>query len=353
MSRNSVTYSALAKLTVFTIASVLVTGLLAVIMGHFGLGGTTKYHAVFSNASMLKKGDEVRVAGVTMGKVNGVKLLDRTSALVTFSVKTDLPMTTASHAQIRYLNIVGERYMAVTQGKPGAPRLQKNGTIPIEQTTPALDLTALFNGFQPLFAALEPKDVNALSLNLVRTLQGESGTVQSLLAHTASLTTGLANRDHLIGEVVNNLSSMLGTVSSRHRQLSTLVVQLRRWVGGLSDDRAAIGDSISNLSKLTKVTATLLTQGRPLIKTDVARLRVLTSTLAEPKNKKLVTQLLDRLPETLTDQTRTGTYGSWYNYYLCDFKGKILLPALKGPGVNQLQNELNSLAFHSTAARCH
>jgi phospholipid/cholesterol/gamma-HCH transport system substrate-binding protein len=54
----------------------------------------------------------------------------------------------------------------------------------------------------------------------------------------------------------------------------------------------------------------------------------------------------------MTDQTRTGTYGSWYNYYLCDFRGRILLPALKGPGVDQLQRELNSLAFHSRAARC-
>jgi phospholipid/cholesterol/gamma-HCH transport system substrate-binding protein len=350
--RNATTFAALAKLTIFTVASLLVTGLLAVIMGNLGTGDTTTYHAVFTDASQLQKGDEVRVAGVTMGKVDDVELVHRTRALVTFSVKRDLPLTAASGASIRYLNLVGDRYLALTQGHPGAPRLQSDGTIPVRDTTPALDLTALFNGFQPLFAALSPKDVNDLSLNLVRTLQGEGGTMNSLLAHTASLTSSLADRDRLIGQVINNLDTMLGTVDNHHRQLSELVTQLRRWVGGLSDDRHAIGTSISNLSNLTKVTANLLTEGRPLIKSDVGRLKRLAATLAEPQNKKLVEALLDRLPETLTDQTRTGTYGSWYNYYLCDFKGKIVLPALRGPGVNQLQDELNSLAFHSTAARC-
>ena len=352
MSRNSVTYAAAAKLGVFTLASVLVTSLLAVIMGHLSFADRTTYHAVFSSASMLQPGDDVRVAGITMGEVNDVELTGRTRALVTFTVDSALPLTTASRAEIRYLDLVGNRYLALERGTPGAGRLPQDGTIPIRQTTPALDLTALFNGFQPLFAALSPKDVNDLSLNLVRTLQGEGGTVQSLLAHTASVTSHLARRDQLIGEVIDNLNTMLGTVDDRHQQLTRLVTQLRRWVGGLSQDRAAIGQSISHVADLTKVTAALLQQGRPLIKDDVAELRILARTLAKPKNQGLLRELLRRVPESMTDQTRTGTYGSWYNYYLCDFRGRIVLPALKGPGAAELQRQLNSLAFHSDAARC-
>lgn len=351
-TRNALYYSSLVKLIIFTTASILVTGLLAAIMGNFGFGDTTTYRAVFSTASMLTKGDDVRVAGVTMGSVSSVEIKDRTQALVTFSVRSDLPVTTASRAEIRYLNLVGDRYMSLSQGTPGAERLAQDGVIPVEQTTPALDLTTLFNGFRPLFAALTPSEVNDLSMNLIRTLQGEGGTVQSLLANTASLTSTLANRDQLIGEVINNLNTTLGTVDSRRSQLSELIVQLRRWIGGLSEDRVQIGRSIANVASLTKVTADLLTEGRPLIKQDVAQLRVLARTLSKPKNKKLFNDLLVRLPETLTDQTRTGTYGSWYNYYLCDFSGRIVLPALEGPGVEQLQKELSKLTFYSTAARC-
>ncbi len=351
-SRNSQTAAAAVKLGIFTIASVLMTGLLIVIMGNVGFGDTQEYKALFTTASQLQEGDDVRVAGVNVGEVKDVEIHERSQALVTFTARSDLPLTTASRAEIRYLNLVGDRYLALERGGPGAEPLAPGAVIPPERTTPALNLTVLFNGFQPLFAALEPRQVNQLSMNIVRTLQGESGTVRSLLASTASLTNSLADRDQLIGEVVTNLDEMLKTVDDRHRQLDELLVALRDWTTDLSGDRREIGRSIHDVSTLTDEVASLVAEGRPLLKEDVAQLRELAHRLSEPRNEKVLRETLDRLPESLTDQTRTGTYGSWYNYYLCDFNGSITLPALEGPGVKQLQRELNDLAFHSTAARC-
>ncbi len=356
MSRNSATLAAGIKLGIFTLASLLVTGLLAAIMGNFGFGSGTTYRAVFSTASMLQKGDDVRVAGVSVGEVKDVEHYQRTGALVTFRVQSDVPLTTASRAEIRYLNLVGDRYLSLEEGADsGAQPLAAGGTIPISQTKPALDLTVLFNGFQPLFSALNPKQVNDLSMNLVQVLQGEGGTVQSLLAKTASLTNTLADRDQLIGRVVDNLTRTLTTVDSRHRQLNDLVTGLKNWMGDLARDRQVIGSSISNISDLTVVVADLLRQGRPLVKSDVAKLRKLAALLNQKKSRASLTELLDRLPESMTDQTRTGTYGSWYNYYICGFSGRITLPAGLGalPGVKQLMRQLNHLDFHSTAPRCN
>ena len=353
-----VTASAAIKLGIFSVISVIVTGGLVVIMGHIGLGDQTTYKAVFSNASQLLKGDDVRVAGVSVGEVKKVEVLDRTRALVTFKVKSDVPLTTASRAEIRFLNLVGDRYLGLEQGKPGAPRLKKDDTLPITQTSPALDLTVLFNGFKPLFSALDPKTVNELSMNIVRTLQGEGGTIQSLLASTASLTNTLANRDQLIGEVIDNLSTLLGTVNDRHQQLNHLVTALKGWTGQLARDRKVIGASISNLSQLTRVVASFLSQGRPLIKPDLAELRELMTRLSRPQNEAIIKTLLNQLPEALTDQTRTGTYGSWYNYYLCGFRGDITLPKFTGITpvetslLNDLQKRLSNIAFHSDAKRC-
>ncbi|WP_296601479.1 MCE family protein [Nocardioides sp.] len=356
MSRNSTTIAAGVKLGVFTVVSVLVTGLLAAIMGNIGFGGGTTYRAVFSSASMLEKGDDVRVAGVSVGEVKKVEHYDRTQALVTFRVKSDVPLTTASHAEIRFLNLVGDRYLALEEGADrDAEQLESGGTIPISQTKPALDLTTLFNGFQPLFQALNPQQVNDLSMNLVQVLQGEGGTVQGLLQKTASLTNTLADRDQLIGRVVDNLGQTLATVDERHRQLSDLVVGLKNWMADLARDRSVIGSSISNISDLTVVVADLLRQGRPLLKSDVAKLRKLAALLNEKKNSASIVELLDRLPESMTDQTRTGTYGSWYSYYVCGFSGRITLPAGLGalPGVRQLMDRLNHLDFRSTAPRCN
>lgn len=355
-SRNTATLAAGIKLGIFTLVSVLVTGLLAVIMGNFAFGSQTTYHAIFSNASMLQKGDDVRVAGVSVGEVKGVDHYDRTGALVTFKVESDVPLTTASRAEIRYLNLVGDRYLALEEGADAkAQPLDADGTIPVGQTKPALNLTVLFNGFQPLFQALNPTQVNDLSMNLVQVLQGEGGTVQGLLAKTASLTNTLADRDQLIGRVVDNLTQTLTTVDSRHRQLNDLVVGLKNWMTDLARDRDVIGSSIHNISDLTVVVADLLRQGRPLVKSDVAKLRKLAALLNQKKNSANLVDLLDRLPESMTDQTRTGTYGSWYNYYICGFSGRITLPAGLAtiPGVKQLMQQLNNLQFHSTAPRCN
>jgi phospholipid/cholesterol/gamma-HCH transport system substrate-binding protein len=351
MSRNSHTAGALVKLAIFTATSAVVSTVLVLIMGNFALGDTQSYSAVFANASQIQPGDDVRVAGVSVGQVDEVEIEDRTRARVTFSVADDLPLTTTSGAEIRYLNLVGNRYMAMTRGSGGAP-LEPGSTIPRARTKPALDLTVLFDGFKPLFAALSPKDVNQLSMNIVRTLQGEGGTVRSLLQHTASLTNHVADRDRLVGQVVTNLNETLGTVTDRRRQVVELVDQMQRWVSGLSAERRRIGAALVNIESLTTETADLLEKGRPYIKEDVKRLRQILEMLARPENQQLVTEILKRLPEKLTDQARTGTYGSWYQYYLCDFNGTIVLPELPGPLDERLQPQLRDIAFYSDEARC-
>jgi len=359
MSRNSVTISAGIKLGIFTVVSILVTGLLAAIMGNVGFGDSKEYKAIFSTASMLQKGDDVRIAGVSVGEVKDVEHYERNNALVTFRVKADVPLTTASRAEIRFLNLVGDRYLALEEGaSAAAEKLEAGDTLPIEQTSPALDLTTLFNGFKPLFQALRPDQVNELTMNLIQVLQGEGGTVRGLLENTASLTNALADRDQLIGEVINNLTTTLSTVDSRRRQLSDLVVELKGWMGDLARDRSTIGSSLSNISDLTVVLADLLREGRPVLKADIAELRQLAHLLNKKANRDQIVELLDRLPESMTDQTRTGTYGSWYSYYICGFSGTITLPELDLPGIppsliNQLLKGLESIEFHSDAPRCN
>lgn len=353
--RNAATISAGIKLGVFTAVSVLVTGLLAVIMGNIGFGDRDEFKAVFTNATMLEKGDDVRVAGVSVGEVSGVEHHDRSMALISFKVDAGVEMTTASRAEVRFLNLVGDRYLALVKGTDAeaAEPLEDGDTIPVERTKPALDLTVLFDGFKPLFAALTPAQVNELSMNLIQVLQGEGGTVRSLLEHTASLTTALADRDKLIGDVVSNLSQTMKTVDDRHQQLSTLVIELKNWMTDLAKDRDTIGSSLDNISELTVVVADLLRRGRPLLKEDIAALRSLANLLNKKENRANLAQLLDRMPETMQDQTRTGTYGSWYNYYVCGVSARIRLPLIANqPIIRELTKYIENFSIQSTAPRC-
>ena len=354
MNRRDVTLMlAGIRLGIFIVVSLAVTGLLVVIMGGIGLGSQKEYKAIFSSASELTSGNQVRIAGVVVGKVTEVEIHQRDQAMVTFKVDEDVPLTQDSRANVRFLNLIGDRYMSLSEGKQGAPRLEAGATMPLDRTAPALNLTALFNGFQPLFAALNPEDVNKLSLNLVRVLQGEGGTVQELLANTASLTNSLADRDQLIGEVIANLSELMGTVDNHHQELDELIISLKGWFGDLAKDRKVIGSSLGNISELTQEVANLLTRARPLLKKDVAQLRRLFTILAKPEHKKYLAETLDTLPGMLSKQTRIGVFGSWYNYYLCEFQGGVVLPTelmnLLPPDVQQ---SIANFTVHSSEARC-
>ncbi|GGY13333.1 MCE family protein [Streptomyces djakartensis] len=325
----------LAKFGLFALVTIAATALLAATIVNVSLTPKDTYRAVFSDVTGLEKGDDIRVAGVRVGEVEGIRIKDRTLAEVTFTVTADRPLFTSTGAVVRYRNLVGQRYIALTEGVGGSTRLRPGGTIPLSRTQPALDLNALLNGFKPLFAALSPDDVNQLATEIIKTLQGEGGTVNSLLAHTASLTTTLADRDELIGSVIDNLNSVLKTLDRRGARFSELLKQLRRVISGLSADRKPIGESLVSIGDLTEATSGLLHDARPPLKDDIAGLGELTGTLN--KNEKTVEGVLKRLPNKLTELTGTASYGSWFNFYLCDFDGRIVLPKTKRALTPQFQ----------------
>jgi phospholipid/cholesterol/gamma-HCH transport system substrate-binding protein len=338
------TTSSLVKLVIFAVVTMLATGVLAATIGNIRLGGTTSYSALFTDVTGLQKGDDVRIAGVRVGEVDGIDVADgpkRILARVTFNVDSDRTLPQSTHALIRYRNLVGQRYVALSEGAGSSRALTEHGTIPLRQTTPALDLTVLFNGFKPLFAALNPEDVNAFAMEIIKTLQGEAGNVNSLLTHTASLTSTLADRDAVIGRTIDNLNAVLGTVDQRDRQLSTLILELQRFVSGLAEDREAIGASLTSIAGLAESTAGLVEDARPAVRDDVRELGEVSKNLDD--SKELVAETLQRLPGKLNTITRTATYGSWFNFYLCDFSGRVILS-------NTVTYTPN---YHSDAARCN
>jgi phospholipid/cholesterol/gamma-HCH transport system substrate-binding protein len=337
------TTPSLIKLIVFIVVTVLATGMLAATIGNFRFGGTQTYVALFTDVTGVQKGDDVRIAGVRVGEVSKVAVVERGSrslGALSFSVDKSRQLAVSTRVLIRYRNLIGQRYVALSEGPGSSQPLHPGATLPLKQTEPALDLTVLFNGFKPLFAALNPKDVNSFAFEIIKTLQGEGGNVNSLLAHTASLTTTLADRDAVIGRTITNLNTVLGTIDARDAQLSQLLTELQRFVSGLSQDRAAIGASLTNIAGLAESTSGLLKDSRPAIRDDVKQLGRVTGNLDD--NKAVMDRFFKNLPNKLNTITRTATYGSWFNFYLCDFEGRVILS-------NTVSYTPN---YHASAARC-
>ena len=331
----------LAKLLVFAAVTIAATSVLALTIANIQVGSKASYTAVFDDVTGLVPGQDVRIAGVRVGEVKDVRVAtDRVSAEVEFQVLKSSVLTEGTEATIKYRNLVGQRYLALSQEPGSAKPLTDGSRIPKERTHEALDLTVLFNGFKPLFAALSPNDVNELSSLLIQTLQGEGGDINTLLAKTASLTSAIADRDAVIGRTVDNLNDVLGTVDAHDEQLLSLVDQLQRFTSGLAADRETIGAALSGINTLTAETADLLVTTRPLIKDDVAQLRTLATTLNKPANAKEFEDFITNAPGRISTLTRTATYGSWFNFYLCRFDTRQ--PIL--PGV--------SPSYAVSSARC-
>ena len=314
----------LVKLVVFVVVTSLATTVLVVTIGNLGFGSSREYSAEFTDATGVTKGDDIRVAGVRVGTVSEVEIIDRTRALVTFSVDDDTSVNGGTNAAIRYRNLVGQRYVSLTQEVGDTQRLPDGATIPVSRTRAALDLTVLFNGFKPLFQALSPEDVNQLSYELIQVFQGEGGTLEGLLAHTASVTSTLADRDEVIGDLIDNLSLVLDHVADRDEQLTRLIQSFRTLVGGLKKDRFAILGSLEEVSTLSVETASLIDGIRePLVK-DIKELRTVAGNI--DKNKAELDRALQVLPIKLNKIGRTAIYGSFFNFYLCEFQGRVNLP---------------------------
>lgn len=336
----------------FLVFTVVCTGFLAMLLSNGSFGSHTQYKAVFSDVTGVYEGDDVRIAGVSVGNVKDVEIYQRSKARVTFDVKSDVPLTKNTDVTIKYRNLIGQRYLALTQGSGGAAdRLEAGSTIGEDHTEGALDLDVLLNGFKPVFDALNPDQTNQLAFEIVKTLQGESQSVESLLSSVSSLTNTLADRDQLIGDVINNLSHVLDTVGSRDAELGTTIDTLQEFVTGLKKDRGTILDSIDGINALTEQTSDLLDKGRPALVEDIKELRTLSTTLAKNENLKEVDDVVKVWPIKMKKLGRAASYGSEFNFYLCGLNGQIELPAI--PPLTSKKTTLNvGEGINLGGARC-
>jgi phospholipid/cholesterol/gamma-HCH transport system substrate-binding protein len=330
----------LAKFLTFALVVAVATTVLGLTIANAQGEARTAYSATFTDASGLLPGDDVRIAGVVVGSVDEVSIVDRRLARVDFRV--DQPLPASVTAAIRYKNLIGQRFLALGQGAGAPGVLAPGGTIPTGRTTPPLNLTTLFNGFQPLFAALDPEQVNRLSMEIVQVLQGEGGTVESLLASTASLTGAIADRDQVIGQVIDNLNQVLGTINARDDQLSALIGTLRQLVSGLAADREPIGQAIASIGDLTQTTAGFLDDARPSLQADIAALGDLSAQL--DAGGPTIETFLHTAPDKLNTIARAASYGSWFQFYLCSAGGRI--------GVGDIVPAQDIPVFRSDSPRC-
>jgi phospholipid/cholesterol/gamma-HCH transport system substrate-binding protein len=283
----------------------------------------TSYRAEFTDVSGLENGNFVRIAGVEVGKVKDIAIQPNHVALVEFTADTSVQLTDATKAIIRYDNLIGGRFLALEEGDGDgtAKRLNPGQTIPVDRTQPALDLDALIGGFRPLFRALDPDQVNALSGQLIQALQGQGGSIGSFLDQTAALTSTLSDRDQLIGDVITNLDKVLDSFGSQREKFSTAVDSLSQLVDGLAARRTDISNAIAHTDNAALTITDLLAKARPSLRKTVQEVDRAAGVVVADHD--YVDNLLATLPESYRMLGRQGIYGDFFTFYLCDLLFKV------------------------------
>lgn len=310
----------LVKLAIFLTITVLASVLVVNTLNQPLSRPTIRYAAQFSDVQGLTQGNDVRIAGVRVGQVNAVRLRDGL-AEVEFEVTDDHVLPSDAGAAVRYADLLGARYIAMTAGKGAGGRLAPDTVIPASRTLPAVDLTALLAGFQPLFDAIDPGQVNQLAGSLIAVFQGESGTITELLERVLAVTSTITGKDEVLGRVLDNLNVVIGNMLAKRVEFTDLVQALTALVKTVSEEREQIGDVLDSTSRLAGTLAGVTRQVGPELSKDVTSLHRALAMVDD--NGPALIGSVNSVTQTMNALGRASGYGSWVNLYICNLRVKV------------------------------
>jgi phospholipid/cholesterol/gamma-HCH transport system substrate-binding protein len=241
------------KFGAFVLLCLFFTGYLAFTIGNIDVRdpldrNAYSISATFDDVTGLLTNDNVKVAGVVVGKVTDVKVV-KGRAEVRMKIDNDhddIPRS-GTTAAIRWRNLIGQRYVYLYPGPRGGQAL-RNGDV-VRQTASAVDLGELFERLGPIVTAIDPAQVNNLLSTLTQALDGREDKVGKALDDLATLAKGLATRDEAIGRLVGNLDTVAATLDRRDAQIDTMVDNLVSLAQSFGDNTDTLGAAIDELGR--------------------------------------------------------------------------------------------------------
>lgn len=305
----------------FAIVSVLVTVVIWNTLARTVNGPTDRYSAIFSDVLGLRPNDDVRIAGVRVGKITAIGFdvnpqTNKHLAKVSFEVQRDQHLYSDTKALVRYQNLIGQRYLALAPGTaPDSRLLAAGGRIPLERTEPSFDISAFLNGFQPLFENLLPEQVNDLSTTLIQALQGDGVSLSTFITQAAALATDFERRDAILKDIITNLSGVMSGLAKRSDELETLITQTRALISGLYEQGQSLLASTEQIAGASESLVAMVSQVQPKLAPAQNSTRDALTLLID-NGAKLDQAAID-LPGILSDVGKFSGDGTYATAYLC------------------------------------
>lgn len=308
---------AATKLALFTLVTIAVTGWLAGIIGNFSFFGSPyEVSAQFTDATGLLRGDVVKAAGVTVGRVQDIRVEDGV-AQVTLQLQEGSEIPSDVRAQIRFRNLIGQRMVTLVQPSDGSlagELLEPGDRISLDNTDPAFDLSALFNGLRPLIRSTSPEDINIVARSLVDALRGREDQVAGFLGNVADISEMLASKDTELSSLLDNVNVVTDELKGRGSQLNATLADLNSFFGALQESRGDLDVALQTLDESATRFGRIIEANDENIEGELEDLRILFDAIDDKRND--LRGALRALPEFLVGVERVTTYGQWGNGHL-------------------------------------
>ena len=317
---------ALIGLSLFMVVAMMLTWLVYVTLRRDVAGSTVPYAAVFSDVFGLREGDDVRMAGVRVGRVEKIEL-QGDLAKVDFVVQSDQQLLGTTVASVTYQNIVGQRYLGLSLGKIGEPGpIAPGSVIPIERTDPSFDVGTLLNGYEPLFSVLNPHDADNLTKGVIQSLQGDEASITALVDQTSLLTDSFAGKDQQLGEVITDLNSVTDNLARHNDSLDRVITQTRDIVSTFDARRPELVSSMGSISRVVRQLSTITDEVHPDLNEMIMRQPGFTQHMVGLEPQLAFTGA--NLPLLLKGFGRITNEGAYINAYACDLNITGFFPGL-------------------------
>ncbi|MCU1453510.1 MAG: MCE-family protein Mce1B [Acidimicrobiales bacterium] len=290
-------------------------GCLVVLFGLIGLIGNvdffakkTGYKAELPDATGLLVNDQVKVAGVAVGKVTGIKV-HRGMALVSFQLEKNLKLHDGTRTGIRWRNVLGQKYLYLAPD-PQGKELAAGSTLPASQADRSADVGEFLNSVGPILRAIDPAKANAFVRALNDTLAGNEDKVRGLLSDTASISKDLGGMDTQIGSVIVNLDTVVGGLASRDRDLNTAVDRLGTLAKNLAMNNNDLLTLVDRFTRVQDGLNRLVSENRTNIDGTISDLTVIAGVLSQHRAD--LEKSLATLPAGLRGYHLISAYGQWF-----------------------------------------
>lgn len=292
------------------------------------IGAGTTYTADFTEAAGLKADDEVRVAGVKVGKVTDVEL-DGAQVKVSFKVK-DAWLGDKTSAAIKIKTLLGQKYLALDP--VGDKTLDPGTTIPKERTLSPYDVLDAFRDLSSTVDQINTQQLAQSFDTLSQTLSGTPTEVKGALSGLQQLSDTIAKRDTQLSQLLSNTKQISQTLADRDAELTKLLTDGNQLLDEISQREQAISTLLTGSQELSKQLQGLVNDNDAQLTPVLNSLDQLTSMLQ--RNQDSLAQGIARFAPYIRVFTNTVGNGRWFDNYICG----LLLPStsmLNEQGCNQ------------------